>query len=193
MELVGPLREQSHIDAVKGVLLHRADLRDYCLFVVGINCWLSADALLELRMADVVDSHGHVRDKIHSATYGAYADVCLADTAKQALQRYLRDRFYYTLDEPVFRSEKGGGMRAIHRAQAWKVLHHAGKAAGIKQSVGLNTLRKTWGYHALQRGVSVARLKELFHHRSLAFTLSYLEVYENSDPSHDDKELVLNL
>lgn len=179
MNFVGPLREHTDIEAMKRVLMRRANRRDYCLFVVGINCWLSPEAVLELRMTDVVDAQGNVRDVIHSPTYGAYSDVPLSNTAKWALERYLQDRWHYTLDEPLFRSEKGGGP--IQRAQGWKLLHQAGKEAGIKQSVGLNTLRKTYGYQALQRGVSVTRLKEMYHHPSPVFTLSYLGVYEHSD------------
>lgn len=52
MEFVQPIRSLKQIETIKK-LLKQQSLRDYCLFVLGINSGLRISDLLKLRISDV--------------------------------------------------------------------------------------------------------------------------------------------
>ena len=62
MEFVQPIRDLKKIETMKK-LLKQQNLRDYCLFVVGINSGLRISDLLQLTIADVIEQ-GKVKERI---------------------------------------------------------------------------------------------------------------------------------
>ncbi len=52
MEFVQPIRDLKQIETIKWILKQKS-LRDYCLFVLGINSGLRISDLLRLRICDV--------------------------------------------------------------------------------------------------------------------------------------------
>ena len=56
MEFVQPIRDLKKIETIKK-LLRQQNLRDYCLFVVGINSGLRISDLLKLHISDVLDDN----------------------------------------------------------------------------------------------------------------------------------------
>ena len=62
MEFVQPIRDVKQIDTIKK-LLKQQSLRDYCLFVLGINSGLRISDLLKLRISDISDK-GKIKDRI---------------------------------------------------------------------------------------------------------------------------------
>ncbi|EPZ41144.1 tyrosine-type recombinase/integrase [Alicyclobacillus acidoterrestris] len=81
------------------------------------------------------------------------------------------------LDDPLSLSRKGG--HALKRPQACKIINDAARAVGTKENIGTHTLRKTFGYHAYQSGVSLAVLQKLFNHSAPSVTLSYIGITQN--------------
>ena len=65
MELVEPIRDTRKIEKMKKYLKAKS-LRDYCLFTVGINSGLRVSDLLNLRVGDVEDERGKLKDRITS-------------------------------------------------------------------------------------------------------------------------------
>jgi integrase len=63
MEFVQPIRDKKALENMKK-LLRANSLRDYCLFVLGINSGLRISDLLTLRISDVTDDRGKIRDRI---------------------------------------------------------------------------------------------------------------------------------
>lgn len=55
MELVEPIKEIKKLEKMKKYLKAR-NLRDYCLFVLGINSGLRVSDLLNLKIGDVVEN-----------------------------------------------------------------------------------------------------------------------------------------
>ena len=60
MEFVQPIRSLKQIETIKK-LFKQQSLRDYCLFVLGINSGLRISDLLKLRISDVAEK---VKSKI---------------------------------------------------------------------------------------------------------------------------------
>ena len=55
MEFVQPIRDLKQIETMKK-LLKQQSLRDFCLFVVGINSGLRISDLLKLCICDVIEN-----------------------------------------------------------------------------------------------------------------------------------------
>lgn len=177
MEFVQPIREKKQIESVKKIL-KATNLRDYCLFILGINSGLRISDLLKLSIRDVMDDRGRVRDRIsiRETKTGKSKDFPVGDTARKAIMEYLGTRAY-TLDDPLFLSRKGS--HALKRQQAYKIINDAARAVGIQEKIGTHTLRKTFGYHAYQTGVSLAVLQKLFNHSAPSVTLSYIGITQD--------------
>ena len=66
--------------------------------------------------------------------------------------------------------------RPISTSTIQKVMHNAGKAAGIKKRVTSHTLRHTFATHHLEAGTDLRTLQLLMGHASLRTTSLYLHV-----------------
>lgn len=192
MEFVQPIRDRKKIDAMKKILLHD-NPRDWCLFVLGINSALRIHDLLQLRLRDVLDDKGKVRDRVsvRESKTGKTKDFPLSTNAMKALQDYIRTRtVILSSEEPLFPSRKGGGIRPLQRAQAWKLLNAAAKSVGIPDRVGTHTLRKTWAYHAYKEGKDITLIQKALNHHSPATTLRYIGITQDQI---DDLYITVNL
>src|SRR5579875_1148414 len=138
MEFVEPIRDKRKIEAMK-LVLRGSNLRDYCLFVLGINSGLRVSDLLRLNIQDVVNERGKVlnritvREKKTRKTKG----FPISNNSRKAIEEYLEKRGSYLRSEPLFISRKGN--TPIQRVQAWKALNKAAKAVGLKDRIGTHT------------------------------------------------------
>jgi integrase len=188
MEFVQPIRDKKKIEAIKKIL-KGSSLRNYCLFVLGINSGLRISDLLNLRISDVIDDKSKIKDRISlkEKKTGKSRDFPIGDTARKALDEYLSQR-NYTPEEPLFISRKH--KQAIKRHQANKIIRDAALAVGIKENIGTHTLRKTFGYHAYQSGIDITLLQKLFNHSAPSITLNYIGITQDD---LDNVYLNLNL
>jgi len=188
MEYVQPIRDKRKLDAIKKVL--KADsLRNYTMFVMGINSGLRISDLLALKVSDVLDEKGRINNRvtIREKKTGKIKDFPFSDTTKKALLEYLGS-FTYTLDDMLFPSRKGG--RQLTRQQAYRIINDAARAVGIKEQVGTHTLRKTFGYWAYQQGIDITRIQKLLNHSAPSVTLAYIGITQEE---LDNVYLTLNL
>lgn len=74
-------------------------------------------------------------------------------------------------DMPVFVSQKGG---SLDQSQVNRIVKAAGQRAGITGSVSPHWLRHSHASHALDRGASVALVRDTLGHSSVAITSKYL-------------------
>lgn len=189
MEYVQPIRDRKQLEAMKKVL-KGSSLRDYCLFVLGINSGLRISDLLTLTVGHVVEEDGKVKDRItlREKKTNKAKDFPLSDSAKKAISDYLKTRKGYTLTDSLFASRKGG--TPLTRQHAYRIINQAARTVGIKEHVGTHTLRKTFGYHAYQSGVDITRIQKLLNHSAPSVTLAYIGITQEE---LDDVYLNLNL
>ena len=187
MEFVQPIRNLKQIETIKK-LLKQQNLRDYCLFVLGINSGLRISDLLKLKISDVIEKN-KIKDRIRlrEIKTGKYKDFPLSDNTKQAIKEYLKTRDYKE-NEPLFVSRKNKGF--LMRNQAYKIINDVAKSVGIKEKIGTHTLRKTFGYHAYNNGYDIALIQKLFNHSSPSVTLRYIGITQDE---MDDVYLSLDL
>ncbi|MHB8125764.1 MAG: site-specific integrase [Desulfitobacteriaceae bacterium] len=159
MEFVQPIRDKKALETMKKILI-ASNIRDYCLFILGINSGLRISDLLTLQVADVF-VNGKIKDRIviREKKTNKLKDFPLGETSKKALKEYLD-----TLKpgQSLFPSRKGN--KPITRQQAYRILNDAARSIGIKDQIGTHSLRKTFGYHAFQAGVDITRIQKLLNH-----------------------------
>lgn len=182
MELVEPIRSKKQIDSMKRYL-KSGNIRDFLLFVLGINSGLRISDLLSLQVQDV---KGKERISLREQKTGKTKDFPLSDTCQKAIKEYLQVRDMDT--GFLFASRKGKG--AISRVQAYRILNEAARAIGIKEQIGTHTLRKTFGYWAYQAGVDITRIQKLLNHSAPSVTLAYIGITKEE---LDDVYINLNL
>lgn len=213
MEFVQPIRDLKKIDTIKK-LLKQQNLRDYSLFVLGINSGLRISDLLKLRISDVSEK-GKIKDRIRlrQKKTNKFKDFPLSNSTKSALKEYLKTR-EYNENEPLFISRKRnhraeavglceskdsnavnrevsrGNKGFLLRQQAYKIINDVAKSVGIKEKIGTHTLRKTFGYHAYNNGYDITLIQKLFNHSSPAVTLRYIGITQDE---MDDVYLSLDL
>ena len=212
MEFVQPIRDLRQIETMKK-LLKQQSLRDFCLFVVGINSGLRISDLLKLRICDVIEN-GKLKDRItlREKKTNKFKDFPLSEKTKQALKEYLKTRDYSD-NEPLFISRKRNRAEAetacdeqdvnavkrevsrenkgfLLRQQAYKIINSVAKSVGIREKIGTHTLRKTFGYHAYNNGYDITLIQKLFNHSSPSVTLRYIGITQEE---LDDVYLSLDL
>lgn len=168
MEYVEPIRDKKQLEGMKRYL-KGGNMRDYVLFVLGINSGLRISDLLCLVVEDV---KGKDRITIREKKTGKYKDFPLSDTCKKVIQEYL------TVSNmnvgSLFPSRKGN--KAITRIQAYRILNEAARHVGIKEAIGTHTLRKTFGYWAYKAGHDITRIQKLLNHSAPSVTLAYIGI-----------------
>lgn len=177
MEFVQPIRDIKQIETIKK-LLKQQSLRDYCLFVLGINSGLRISDLLKLKVSDVSE-RGKVKDRIRlrEKKTNKFKDFPISDNAKKAIKEYLQTRIINE-NEPLFISRKNKGF--LMRQRAYWILNEAARSIGIKEKIGTHTLRKTFGYHAYKNGYDIEIIQKLFNHSSPSITLRYIGITQDN-------------
>ena len=173
MELVEPIRDKKQLDNMKRYLKEH-NLRDYLLFVLGINSGLRISDLLNLQVEDV---KGKDRIRLQEQKTGKRKEFPLGESSKKAIAAYLRQ----TNDTcgSLFPSRKKAGSQgsgAISRQQAYAIINGAARAVGIKSPIGTHTLRKTFGYWAYKSGYDLSQIQQLLNHASPQITLRYIGI-----------------
>lgn len=174
---VEAIRDKATIEKMKKYLLNKSD-RDYALFVLGINSGLRVSDLLSLKVSDVCDN-GKLKDRITltEKKTGKRKDFPISDASRKALSLLLEGLKNDNTDNNnawLFPSRKGN--EPITRGQAWRILIDAGKHAGMKDSIGTHSMRKTFGYHAYKKGMDLSLIQKLLNHSSPAITLAYIGI-----------------
>jgi site-specific recombinase XerD len=182
MELVEPIKSKKQIDALKKYLRGQ-NIRDYLLFVLGINSGLRISDLLRLTVEDV---QGQERISLREKKTGKAKDFPLSETCKKAIHEYLKTTG--VKEGCLFASRKGD--KPITRVQAYRILSEAAQYVGIKEAVGTHTLRKTFGFHAYENGVDITRIQKLLNHSAPSVTLAYIGITKQE---LDNVYITLNL
>lgn len=172
---VEPFKNKKEIEKMKQYLKGKDNLRDYTIFVVGINVGLRAGDLLSLKWADVLNENGTIKDNllITEEKTSKTKELTLNNSVKDALSEYLKSLQGLESDY-VFSSRKGNEhlqVRSLHR-----IIKQATRDLNIKGNYGTHSLRKTFGYHRYKAGIPLETLQKMFNHSSQAITLKYIGI-----------------
>jgi len=171
MGVVQPIRDKAKIEEMK-VYLKSHSLRDYTLFILGINSALRISDLLNLKVSDVYDENGKVRERIlvKEIKTSKSKNFPFNNSVKSALNEY-----YHTIKPAqtvLFASRKGD--ESITRQQSHRIINEAAKACNIKEPCSNHSLRKTFATALYEAGVDLTRIQALLNHSSPKETIRYI-------------------
>ena len=183
MNIVEPIRSENQIKQIRGNLYRQKNPRDYLMFVFGINSGLRIGDILSLKLADVKDSQGNLKDylDIKEQKTGKIRKVFFNKQIKDALNYYLKKTKLFDLDHFLFTNEKSKENKAISRIRAYQLINAWCREVGIKHKVGGHTLRKTFGYHLRMQGVSIERISNLLNHQNIKVTFRYIGIDDDEN------------
>lgn len=174
---VNALKDKKQIESMKRVLKSNS-MRDYLLFVMGINVGLRISDLLSLRLSDVLTTNNKVKAEVtvHEGKTNKVRTFTINKSTSNAIKEYLSTLdANYDMDMYLFKSRKGEN-KAISRVQAWQILSDSAKLVGITDTIGTHTLRKTFGYWSYKQGIDITLLQRIFNHSTPAITLRYIGI-----------------
>jgi len=171
MGTVEPIKSKKDIEAMKNYLKSKS-LRDWALFVLGINSALRISDLLKLRVSDVCDENGKIKERIivTEIKTSKRKNFPLNNNVKSALLEYLS--IIPSNQIVLFASRKGD--ESITRQQAHRILSESAKKVGIKEPVSTHSCRKSFAYALYEAGVDLTRIQSLLNHSSPKETIRYI-------------------
>lgn len=168
MSTVEPIRNKFDIAKVEKILSEKP--RNLLLFTMGTNWGLRISDIIALNVGDV-------RGKTHVQI--------IEKKTKKAKKMYINSKLKpmiaeFTInkadDTPLFVTNFGN---RLDRFAAYNIIKNACKAAGLEETIGTHTLRKTFGYHHYQQFKDVAILQKIFNHSSPQITLRYIGIEQD--------------
>ena len=183
VNIVEPIRSENQIKQIRGNLYRQKNPRDYLIFVFGINSGLRIGDILSLKLEDVKDSQGNLKDylDIKEQKTGKTRKVFFNKQIKEALNYYLKKSGIFNLDQYLFTNEKSKKNKPITRIRAYQLINKWCKDVGLDCKVGGHTLRKTFGYHMRMQGVSIERISNLLNHRNIKVTFRYIGINDDEN------------
>lgn len=183
MQYVEPIRDAKKLESMKKILRGQSK-RDYLLFVMGINTGLRISDLLRMKVEDVTEKDFFwVKEKKTKKM----RKIPFSDSIQKAVKEYLKEFPDSKPGDYLFKSRKGSNI-PLKRASAWRILKVAAEDAGIKESIGTHSLRKSFGYHAYKNGTDITLLMTILNHSAPGITLSYIGITQD-----DIDDVILNL
>lgn len=170
MKLVEPIKNIEDINKIKKYLKSK-NLRNYLIFVMGINTGIKTCQILNLKIEDILDYNNNIRDSI--SINGIEYDI--TKNTRDAIKEYLL--FNDTGDERnnyLFKSNRGEAP--IDRSHLYRILNEAAKKCELNLSIGNETLRKTFGYHYYYQVGNLKYLQLVLNQKSMSKLYDYLNI-----------------
>lgn len=184
MECVLPIKDKMHIEAMYRVLKQHSQ-RDYLLLNFAIHTGVKLSTLLNLRVVDILNSEykenknqtfQNITPKmiIKSWTNSQFPEIVvpLSDALRKALTDYILDNEYMVQD---FLFQSSRTKKQLSRQQAYRIIHQAAEEIELSH-IGLQSLRKTFAYHAYKAGTPITVFQKYLGHQSLAETIRFIDI-----------------
>jgi integrase len=194
---VQPIKNQSDIERARHYFhdnikrYSNIHLRNYCLFVLGINVARRIGDLLKLTVGDIIDTTSGVGAfkewiEIREEKTNKIATFQIHPYVREAISEYLLSLDTYNQYDFLFKSREGQN-KPITRNMAWKIMSDMSTDLNLGVNVGTHTLRKTWAYTKIQQNIDnpyiVAEISNELNHKDIKTTFKYCG-YDKEERSH---------
>ncbi|MDA9346884.1 site-specific integrase [bacterium] len=161
---------------LKWCQMRRHSTRDITIFYVSYYAGLRAKEIAALKICDVYDEQGSVREQFvldAVQTKGAKSRTVWINTKlRRQLELYRSSLLFKDAKRTLFASQKGGAFSANTMTQLFLNIYHA---AGF-ENASSHSGRRTFITELASKGVSVRVLAELAGHSSIQTTQRYIDV-----------------
>jgi len=178
MAAAQPIRNKHQVRELAEYYLRKGQFRNYVLVTLGLYTALRISDLLNLRWEDVYDFENKcVLDTINIIEQKTKKPktIALNKAIVRALSLYAATAAIK--GKPIIQNQRT--EKAISRIQAYRLIRAACEALKFKYRVSCHSLRKTFGYHAWQSGISPVVIMDIYNHSSFAVTRRYFGVTQD--------------
>ena len=190
---VQPLRSLEDIRRAKNYFLNRPEryhgqnVRDYTIFIFGINLARRCGDLLHLRFHNVLDTNKNIKNKfsIREQKTGKSAILIITPVLKEALELYLKTFDDINLSNPLFPSRNKdtyGNHKPMTVQNFYKKMRKLQEELEISEPLGTHSMRKTFAYMALknnpQNSNVMAAISKALNHSSETVTSRYIGTFQ---------------
>ena len=185
---VEPIRLKSKITLMYDGLKEQND-RNAMVFKFGINTILRVSDIITIKVADIMDESGVVRDyvQLQEQKTSRYRKIRINAELERSLIKYIND-WKLQLDDwlfPSFRSPE----KHIDRVTTWKFLKKASEEAQI-ENFGTHSMRKTLAYHIYSQTKNISLVMKMLNHTNPAVTMRYIGISQDMiDRAYEDFSL----
>lgn len=189
MNTVEPIRDRIKINAIRNNLKLEKNPRNYLLFVMGINSALRISDLLKLKIKDVIDNRGNIKESIYIRQKKTGKEIAplINDSMREAIKYYLERIGNWGFEDYLFKSKRNPN-RALERVMAWYLINKWCADVGLDNGrIGTHSLRKTWGYHARKAGIDLETIMIKLGQKSISSTKAYIGISQEEIGAVENK------
>lgn len=173
---VDPIKSKKEIQAVKNYLSGK-NLRDYTIFVVGINSALRVSDIVKLKWEDVFYEFEELKNEIRIIEKKTNKQKVFP--INQSMKKALLDYFEYinkpSADEYIFKSRQGGNS-SLSVKMTWRIFKDIQDNVKLNSHIGTHSMRKTFCFMAWKQGVPIETLMKILNHGSQSVTKRYIGI-----------------
>ena len=188
---VQPLKTEEDVQAAKAYFLNKPEryenqnIRDYAIFVCGINIARRGGDLLKLKVSDVLNEDSSLKNHItiKEQKTGKISTMKMVPVIEDALLIYLSTLDDLNLNDPLFPSrkkDKHGNKKPMTIQNYYYKMQGLKAELKLECPIGTHTMRKTWGYHALRNNKDdsniLANISKVYNHSNIETTFRYLGI-----------------
>lgn len=186
MNTAQPIRKTEDLNRIKSYYKNECPHpRNYLLIIMGLNTALRISDILQCQWEDVYDFKNtewkeHI--VIVEKKTGKNSSVWINHNLQMALREYaafLEKENIRIFPQKFLFESLGFENKPISRIQAFRIIKRAAEACNITEVVSCHSLRKTFGYHAWQQGISPVLLMNIYNHSSFQVTQRYLGIEQD--------------
>lgn len=165
MNWVAPIKDKETLDLF-GQTLKEIDYKYYIMFELGIGTGLQLQDILAFKNKDVA---GKSEIKVSIGTKKIENTFKIPQELQEIINDYTKDK---DPDSYLILGHKTQN-KPVSREQAYRVLRSAGHKIGLN-SIGAQTMRKTFAYNYYKETGDIYYLQGLFNHASPSITYRFI-------------------
>ena len=172
---VNPLPDKLKIGAVKDWILINRGIKHLLLFSGGCNLALRVSDLLELKVGDVRNEQGEIREfvRVTETKNHITRDLKINKALRDTMKRYFEAMPILEASNYLFPGRKEGTH--LRRETVHFMIKEATEAVGLDpRNYSTHTMRKTWGRQAYEAGKRIEEICDKLGHSSPRVTKAYI-------------------
>ena len=159
------------------------NIRDYTIFVMGINMARRAGDLLNLRLHHILDHNNNFKTHItiKEQKTGKPIQIKITPIIQEALTAYIQTIDNLELTDPIFPSrnkDTNGNKKPMTVKNFYKKMQTLKEELELSKAIGTHSMRKSWASNIVEQNLDnpfiIEEVSEALNHSSTKITRRYI-------------------
>jgi len=179
------IKNKKKLKVLQNKPLEEGKLKEYLLIILLLNTGIRLSDILRLKWENINSSFKLIYNlNFNDSHYEK--KIIYSDKISNCL-RSVRNKF--PNDRYIFESKRNKNLKRPYwsRSRAYQVINKYAKKAGFNKSISAHSLRKSFGYFAFKKGISLRLINRIYNQSTKLSTIKYIGL-----TSTDLKEIQLD-